>query len=1125
MGSKLRALIVSQELCQICKSLHLGVHRFKVGSPSFSQGGNGSSERMLRSSTTSQRLGSLLEIRTRSSVCPFCALVRDSVEEQHESPRTAADQSPAVDDPAEQQLQQAVCTLTWEIDGREAASSRRSGIIPRNLVRGLTRRIHLRWNHPRLSDAYLVYVAPETYSWTTSDADRVWDKGSLFLGRSVSYHSENQALIKSWLDLCQATHRGPCRHKTEHGSLSDRFYEMISSSYFGVVDVINMQLTGLPGSIVRRHGHHHQRPEPRYHEPYVALSYVWGIDKEAHTTLTNNVMLHRMHGGLERVLHKLPRVIQDAISLVQRLGFQYLWIDRLCIVQDSPRSWKLNAYNMDLIYGNAELTICAADGDASAGLRAMRSESHNTQHYARTICPGMKLFVKRSPETYIRASWWNERAWTFQERLLSRRCLIFTNGRVYFQCRSTGMSEDIYADRQGAGWSLDLVDAPMQMFRQIDHRAIWVYMRCVELYTERKLTQPNDILAAFSGMSNLMRERMAAPFIHGLPSSHFDLALLWEPLRSSERRMKKKPFKKSETPSTPDPEFPSWSWAGWMGTVAYKESIVGGLLDNVSDWLDKHTWIKWWIRDGHGDLRPLWDNRKSTVDKSKETKWRGYQQYGQETIVGRSMRTHERYVGNHERYDPDQVHSRLPGRRREGNEYREEEPDSADDDDRDEGYYYEHEHEGDDRYVVAHERSVERDREGSRLFPHKPPPKMSYIDDDDEELDVHVNRHRSAPSPRMTPVHYRDGDYRPSRDRKSRRSRRSHSSDEEYDNSEDRDNDSNDDNDSATEVREVIREVIPPPSPPRAYLERHLRSERVSSKGLSRPRRRSPPAATNYTNRRSRFRLSSPARHRPRPPPATDRPQYMTESSPINASGRPQLVNYAVAGLAAMSGIGDRDRDYRDQDRRGPGSEFFNMIFADDGLDFSITLKDYPYRVVKAPYEPDPNSSEFPLLPILQFRTWHTWLHVKAATGPGSAEPGSGSGTIRRRSTGPNPGDDIGRGQVRCHIADEAGDWCGSIVLDAGWLSARASSSSSPSSSSNASSRYEFIAISEAKSFTQAECRAWTYYIPKEREQSEWDLFYVLLIERKDEKWERVGLGKVFREAFRNARWKEIVLG
>jgi hypothetical protein len=61
------------------------------------------------------------------------------------------------------------------------------------------------------------------------------------------------------------------------------------------------------------------------------------------------------------------------------------------------------------------------------------------------------------------------------------------------------------------------------------------------------------------------------------------------------------------------------------------------------------------------------------------------------------------------------------------------------------------------------------------------------------------------------------------------------------------------------------------------------------------------------------------------------------------------------------------------------------------------------------------------------------------------------------------------------------------------------------------------------------ECDVWTYYVPKERENSEWDLYYVLLVEQKDMIWYRVALGKVFKAAFNNAvmgkRWREIILG
>ena len=77
---------------------------------------------------------------------------------------------------------------------------------------------------------------------------------------------------------------------------------------------------------------------------------------------------------------------------------------------------------------------------------------------------------------------------------------------------------------------------------------------------------------------------------------------------------------------------------------------------------------------------------------------------------------------------------------------------------------------------------------------------------------------------------------------------------------------------------------------------------------------------------------------------------------------------------------------------------------------------------------------------------------------------------------------------------------------------------------------YELIAISEAKDFTPEEFTGWNYYIPKERDESEWDLWYVLLVEKIDEVVvRRVGLGKVFQEAFENScspgkEWKEFIM-
>ena len=101
------------------------------------------------------------------------------------------------------------------------------------------------------------------------------------------------------------------------------------------------------------------------------------------------------------------------------------------------------------------------------------------------------------------------------------------------------------------------------------------------------------------------------------------------------------------------------------------------------------------------------------------------------------------------------------------------------------------------------------------------------------------------------------------------------------------------------------------------------------------------------------------------------------------------------------------------------------------------------------------------------------------------------------------------------YIADKSGDWCGAIVLPSSWIATREGIP------------LFFIALSDAKAFTNEECPVWNYYIPKERDESEWDLYYVMLLQRNRERalWERVAVGKVFKGAFGEGLWDEIKLG
>lgn len=280
-----------------------------------------------------------------------------------------------------------------------------------------------------------------------------------------------------------------------------------------MIDIENDNLVPLP---YKKDGTH------LTYESYAAVSYVWGKGSDVsrkHTTKTTNIQSRRQSGGLAQAIEELPKAFLEAFRLVHSLRIRYIWVDALCIVQDSSHSWNLNALAMHLIYGNAVFALCAADGlNADTEVLAL-DENHQPEQWIATCADKLNLLLHQQPEVSIEASQWNKRAWTFQERLLSKRCLIFAGGRIFFQCRLTAMSEDIFADRDGRGWSLNLLRSPHQILTQLKLRALWFYVRCVSLYTQRELYELFGILSAFSGMCKLMEYTMRAPVVFGLPTS------------------------------------------------------------------------------------------------------------------------------------------------------------------------------------------------------------------------------------------------------------------------------------------------------------------------------------------------------------------------------------------------------------------------------------------------------------------------------------------------------------------------------------------------------------------------------------------------------------------------------
>jgi hypothetical protein len=169
---------------------------------------------------------------------------------------------------------------------------------------------------------------------------------------------------------------------------------------------------------------------PRQRAEYVILSYCWGGPQEFTTTGT----LKARSEGIP--LPSLPQGMRDAIYVTRLFGFQYLWVDALCILQDRATDKDSEMANMGAIYKNSSLTIAAANSPSVKGgfleditmASACQLSLYLPNGNAGTVtfsCPDMDAKDPYPLDT---------RAWTLQEALLSRRTLYFGCDDVIWKC-------------------------------------------------------------------------------------------------------------------------------------------------------------------------------------------------------------------------------------------------------------------------------------------------------------------------------------------------------------------------------------------------------------------------------------------------------------------------------------------------------------------------------------------------------------------------------------------------------------------------------------------------------------------------------------------------------------------
>ncbi|RYP75127.1 hypothetical protein DL771_002588 [Monosporascus sp. 5C6A] len=320
---------------------------------------------------------------------------------------------------------------------------------------------------------------------------------------------------------------------------------------------------------------------------YATLSHVWGNDPASYLQLKEATL---KAFKTEVPFDALPFKYKDAIRITKALRIRYLWIDSLCIIQDSAKDWKTEALKMAAVYGCSACNISYTHPPseepakrylrdprvnipcklAAAAVRPSRLSDFGVDHLWSKPLPPAAVVVQPvagaihgswSTEAYRRVCSLLSRAWVFQERLLCPRTIYYGHDRLLWDCCETFNDEfsgpmpyvprskaQIYLAFSGVTQNQTLA-SPLGHFD-----GQWKSM--VNDYRSCKLTFEKDRAIAFAGIARAVQSQTGMTYLAGIWKEAAHLDLLW-------CVMPRGPTSSLRLPGPGTQEHlgaPSWSW-------------------------------------------------------------------------------------------------------------------------------------------------------------------------------------------------------------------------------------------------------------------------------------------------------------------------------------------------------------------------------------------------------------------------------------------------------------------------------------------------------------------------------------------------------------------------------------
>ncbi len=343
---------------------------------------------------------------------------------------------------------------------------------------------------------------------------------------------------------------------------------------------------------------------------YMALSYSWGNAVKHKIRLQNSSYTAMLHSIDEASMTKTH---QEAFRLARDLGFRYIWIDALCIIQDDDKDWETESSRMADIFDSAEITLVAARSrESTLGFLEHRPIS-TIESYRMEYDPPEAPSGTRS-ECYIslpRSRKYGpllERAWCFQERILSRRSLVYAADQISLQCQERmywedgeGSAESTNIDRR---IFLVKLDDRITDKKEVKLRGLLSWYHMLSEYSGRDMFDTHDVFAALMGLAKAVQKTVGGRYLAGLWEDDMIQGLLWVGQYSVWRRKVGKtcrPLKRPVERNTKKPHLlgrqairaPSWSWASVEGPIWYH-----------TNGQPKEYWMKYRISENYR-LRPV----------------------------------------------------------------------------------------------------------------------------------------------------------------------------------------------------------------------------------------------------------------------------------------------------------------------------------------------------------------------------------------------------------------------------------------------------------------------------------------------------------------------------------------